>query len=490
MRSNAAVARRDWVVLAVGSCLLAASAIAIGCSRLVPSEPPPVVKVMVIQPRPVSLYADFVGQVSAYQEVELRSMVGGILKKCLFRDGETVKKGQLLYVIDNRPYLAALDDAKAQLAQSEASLLKAEMDVERYTPLFAENAIPKQTLDNAVAQQKASRAEVDSRRAAVRQAELNLEDCTIEAPLTGQIGLHKVDVGGLVTAGTTVLATLSLDNPAYAYFSISEQDYIRLYEHALKTQKKHHDVGSGPPDTADQLEAPGARLFLSGDLLYPEPGQVDYLDRAVSPSTGTLTVRALFANPSGLLKPGLYVKVRLVEKQQEQAILVPQKAVQEVLGQYFLAVVGQGDLVENRPVKLGVRQGPDWLVKSGVNAGERIVVEGLLKARPGSAVKPVVVTVEELAKEADANRPGPAGCAVGGAAMSQFFIDRPIFAIVVALVITLAGPSPASTCPSPNTQTSRCPRSTCRPTTWARARTWWSRPWPSPSSRPSTALTA
>lgn len=384
--------------------LMTALVVLSGCRREAPGEALPEVKVLEVRPRAVTLYADFVGQVQAYQQVDLRSKVSGILEKRLFNDGEVVRKGQLLYEIDDRPYLAALDDAKAELAQAEASLLKADMDVERYAPLYAENAIPKQTLDNAAAQQQVSRAEVDSRRASVRQAELNLADCTIEAPLTGQIGLHQVDVGTLVSAGTTLLATLSLNDPAYAFFSISELDYLRLYEHALATQRKPpaRDAGNDPEV---RFEAPTAKLLLAGDQLYPEDGRVDFMDRAVSPTTGTITVRALFPNPSGVLKPGLYVKVRLIEKVEEQATLVPQKAVQEVLGQYFLAVVGQGDVVESRPVKLGVRQGRDWLVKSGVKAGERIVVEGLLKAHPGTAVKPTLVTEADLKQDTGPDAP-------------------------------------------------------------------------------------
>lgn len=378
--------------------LLAAAVLGAGCARRQAPPQPPAVKVLVLKPRATTLYVEFVGQVEAYQQVDIRSKVGGIVEKRAFQDGEWVTKGQLLYVIDRRPYVAALEDAKAQLAQSEANLLKADMDVERYTPLNAENAIPKQALDNALAQQKVGRAEVAARQAAVRQAELNLEDCSITAPFAGQIGLHQIDEGGLAAAGTTLLATLSLNDPAYAYFSISEQDYLGLYNHVLKAQRRHPESAKGPIQPVERLEAPGARLLLANDQLYPEPGQVDFMDRAVSPQTGTLTVRALFPNPEGMLRPGLYVKVRLIDKQVEEAMLVPQRAVQEVLGQYYLAVVGAGDVVESRAVKLGVRQGPDWLVKGGVVAGERIVVEGLLKARPGKTVKPEVVTEEDLAK--------------------------------------------------------------------------------------------
>lgn len=382
------------ILLRLPSALAGAALIAsLACGRQQAPPAPPEVQVMVIEQRPTTLYADFVGEMAAFKEVELRSKVGGIVEKRLFKDGDIVKEGQLLYVIDQRPYVAALDDTKAELAQAEANLLKADQDVERYGPLVAENAVPKQTLDNAAAQQTVSRGQVEARRASVRQAELNLADCTIESPLTGQIGLHQVDEGALVTIGSTLLATLSVSNPVYAYFSISEQEYLALVDHLIKVGLRAPEPDTtGRVDAASRIEAPGAQLLLSNDHMYDQKGQVDFLDRVVSPTTGTLTARAVFPNPRAILKPGMYVKVRLVDKEESNAILVPQKAVQETLGHYTLAVVGPGDVVEQRPVKMGVRQGPNWIVKSGVNPGERIIVEGLLKARAGAAVKPTMVT--------------------------------------------------------------------------------------------------
>jgi membrane fusion protein, multidrug efflux system len=385
--------------------LLAALALAAACRRAPAPQEPPAVQVMVVERRPATLFADFVGQVSAFKEVELRSKVSGIVEKRLFKDGDVVREGQLLYVVDQRPYVAALDDAKAQLAQAEANLLKADQDVERYAPLVAENAVPKQTLDNATAQQRVAKGQVEARRASLRQAQLNLEDCTIESPLTGQIGLHQVDEGALVTSGSTLLATLSVNDPVYAYFSISEQEYLSLVDHLLKMEQRAGGPASAPIDAATRLEAPGAQLLLSNDQVYDEKGQVDFLDRAVSPTTGTLTARAVFPNPRTVLKPGMYVKVRLADKSETDAILVPQKAVQETLGHYALAVVGAGDTVELRPVKLGARQGPNWLVKSGVNPGERIVVEGLLKARQGVVVKPILVAGAQVPDDGSSAAP-------------------------------------------------------------------------------------
>ncbi len=386
--------------------LLVALALAASCRKAPPAPEPPGVQVMVVERRPAVLFADFVGQVGAFKEVELRSKVSGIVEKRLFKDGDLVTEGQLLYVIDQRPYVASLDDAKAELAQAEANLLKADQDVERYGPLVAENAVPKQTLDNATAQQRVAKGQVEARRAALRQAQLNFEDCTIESPLTGQIGLHQVDEGALVTSGSTLLATLSVNDPVYAYFSISEQEYLALVDHLLKAEHKDGGPGTAPLDAATRLEAPGAQLLLSNDEVYGPKGQVDFLDRAVSPTTGTITARAVFPNTRSVLKPGMYVKVRLVDKSETDAILVPQKAVQETLGRYALAVVGAGDVVELRPVKLGARQGPNWLVKSGVNPGERIVVEGLLKARQGAVVKPTLVAAS--APQADGSSAEPA----------------------------------------------------------------------------------
>jgi|WetSurMetagenome_2_1015567.scaffolds.fasta_scaffold124317_1 membrane fusion protein, multidrug efflux system len=385
--------------------VFAALAAAASCRRAPAPQVPPGVQVMVVERRPATLFADFVGQVSAFKEVELRSKVSGIVEKRLFKDGDVVKEGQLLYVIDQRPYVAALDDAKAQLAQAEANLLKADQDVERYAPLVAENAVPKQTLDNATSQQSVAKGQVEARRASLRQAQLNLEDCTIESPLTGQIGLHQVDEGALVTSGSTLLATLSVNDPVYAYFSISEQEYLALVDHLLKSERKDGVAGTGPLDAATRIEAPGAQLLLSNDQVYGEKGQVDFLDRAVSPTTGTLTARAVFPNPRTVLKPGMYVKVRLVDTSETEAVLVPQKAVQETLGHYALAVVGAGDVVELRPVKLGARQGSNWLVKSGVNPGERIVVEGLLKARQGAVVKPTLVAAAQAPDDGSSSAP-------------------------------------------------------------------------------------
>jgi membrane fusion protein (multidrug efflux system) len=380
-----------------------------GCKKAPASPEAPGVQVMIIERRPTTLFADFVGQVSAFKEVELRPKVSGIVEERLFKDGDMVKEGQLLYVIDRRPYAAALDDAKAELAQAEANLLKADQDVERYTPLVAENAVPKQTLDNAVAQQRVAQGQVAARRAALRQSELNLEDCTIEAPLTGQIGLHQVDEGALATSGSTLLATLSVNDPIYAYFSISEQEYLALVDYLLRNEQKDGARPTGRLDAATGIEAPGAQLLLANDEVYGQSGQVDFLDRAVSPTTGTLTARAVFPNPRAMLKPGMYVKVRLQDQSQPEAILVPQKAVQETLGHYALAVVGPGDVVEIRPVQMGARQGPSWLVKSGVKPGERIVVEGLLKARQGTVVRPTLVASPPVARDDDPAAPAHGG---------------------------------------------------------------------------------
>ena len=378
---------RVWVLALLASSVLLFS----GCKDRGKEEPPPRVLVMVVSQKTVPVSTEFVGQVAAYLTVELRAKVSGILDHKAFQPGAMVKKGDRLFQIDPRPYEAALDDAKANLADAQADLLKAQQDVERYTPLQAENAIPKQTLDNAVAALAQAKAQVDARRAAVQQAELDLENCTILSPLNGQIGLSDLDEGSLVQVGTTLLATVSQNDPAYVYFAISERDYLFLMDKYLK------DKAEG---RVDDSRSRGVQLILTDGRLFPTKGMVDFADRAIQPQTGTLTFRALFDNPNGLLMPGMYGRIHAVYEERKDSILVPQKAIQETLGKYFVVVVGEKDVAESRPVKVGPRVGTSWIVEEGLKAGERIVVEGLLKARPGSPVTPELVTEEQLSAQA------------------------------------------------------------------------------------------
>lgn len=371
----------------VGLTLLVLTALvgASACPK-VPSLPPPTVKAWTVVQRTTPVSTTLVGQVAAYLEVELRAKVGGILEKRLFEPGAMVRKGQPLFVIDRRPYQASLDNAVANLAKAESALLEANQNVDRYRPLLDQSAIPKQTFDTADSQAKQAAAMVEAAKAAVEQARLNLDNATIESPLDGQIGKAEIDVGGLVQQGQTVLAKLSQNHPAYVYFSISEREFLFIAERELARAKTL---------SAQSREYP-VRLILADGTQFAHEGKLDFADRAVTPQTGTLTLRALFPNPDQLLRPGMYGKVVLVYDTRENAVLVPQKAVKEVLGKYFVVVVGAGNLPEDRAVRMGPRVGEWWIVNEGLAAGERIVVEGIQKVKAGTTLNIETLTDEAL----------------------------------------------------------------------------------------------
>ncbi len=336
--------------------------------------PPPDVIVQTITPHNTPLSVEIVSEIKAFREVELRPRVSGLIIKQSFLPGQKVKEGDLLFSIDPRAYDEAVIDAQAKLAEAEAILARARQDVSRYIPLLPDNAIPRQTYDQAVAFEQQNVAIVQARRASLEKTRLDRSFAEVRSPVSGQIGLQKVEVGALATAGQSVLATVSTLDPVVAYFSIAELDYLHY-------QKKFHKSGQSPDSPIE--------LILADNSVYSEKGRADFVDRALNPATGTLTLRAVFPNPNGLLRPGMNTRVRIVYEVAQNALLIPQKAVTEMLGKQFATVVIAGDKVEQRPITTGNRIGDMWLVESGLQAGERIVVEGLQKARPGSIVKPV-----------------------------------------------------------------------------------------------------
>ena len=343
-----------------------------------PPPPPPEVVVQVVSQQTTPLKVDIVAEVKAYREVELRPRVTGLVTKLSFQPGQRVKEGDLLMQIDPRPYDEQVTDAQAKLAESEAQLARARQDVARYEPLLPDNAIPRQTYDQAVAQEKSNAAVVTARRASLETAKLSRSYAEVRSPITGRIGLQKVELGALATAGQTVLATVSTLDPMVVYFSVPEIAYLE-YARRLAALQKAGKAGTEPP----------VDLILADGSTYRQRGKFDFADRALDASTGTLTVRAVFANPDDLLRPGMNVRVRFVSEVAENAILIPQRAVTEMLGKRFASVVGEGNKVEQRPITTGARIGELWLVQSGLNAGERVVVDGLQKARPGVVVRPV-----------------------------------------------------------------------------------------------------
>lgn len=348
------------------------------------------VKAVTVEPSSTVTYADKVGEVRGSQEVDLRARVGGILLQTHFDDGALVEKGQLLFSIDAREFRAQVASAEARVAAAEANFYRARQDVARYEPLLADEAISRQVYDNAVAAARQAKAEVDASRAALQEAQLGLDYAEVRAPLHGRIGVAQVFPGGLVTAGQTVLATLSSDDPAWVYFTISEAELLE-YER----QNDGRAIQADDP----RLQV---RLVLSDGSMYPLPGRINFGDRALDPTTGTYRLRAEFANPGHKLLPGLFARVRATGRELRDALIVPDRAVQEQLGRYFLTVVGPGDKAELRPVTLGPRFGNRQVITSGLQPGDRVVAEGIQKARPGAQLKVVPVTLEDFDRPAAA----------------------------------------------------------------------------------------
>lgn len=378
-------------LIAQGS-LLAIAVFLARCSEEAPPPPPPPppeVNVATVLQKDVPIYVEAVGQTQGSTEIEVRAQVEGILQTVDFKEGSQVTKGQLLYTIDPRELEANVAQANGALAQAQAQFSKAHGDVVRYEPLVAKNAIPKQDYDNAVEAQKAAAAQVDAAKAAVDRATVNLSYAKVEAPDSGLVGKTEVHPGTLVGKGeNTLLTRISQIESIHVRFTIPEKDYL-YYGRKRAEERAKGEVAPIPFE-----------LWLADGSKHPEPGALTFVDRNVDPKTGTILLEAAFPNPGGLVRPGSFAKIRAVVEQKKGAILVPQRAVAEMQGIFNVAVVGKDDVVELRSVKAGERVGSLWIIESGLNPGDRVVVEGVQKARPGEKVKPVVVTIEDNATPA------------------------------------------------------------------------------------------
>lgn len=374
------------------------------CSKPAPPAPPPpvvAVKAMPVIERTTDIANEYVGEVRGSEEVEVRSRVTGVMMSKHFVDGSIVKKGALLFRVDDREFRVQLAQAQAQVAEAETMLQKAREDVARYAPLVKTQAIARQIYDNALAAEKQAAARVEAVKAGISAANLAIEYATVTAPITGRIGEALLMPGGLVAAGNTVLAKISQDNPAWVYFSVAEAQLLEFTRRF-----------AAPVDRAAALERlKRVTLTLADGSEYPLPGTINFGDRAIDPKTGSYTLRAQFDNTGGLLRPGLYGRIKLISDRVEKALLVPDRAVQEQLGQYFVTVVGAGEKAELRPVKLGARTASYVIVTSGLKAGDRVVVEGTLKARPGTTLQVSPITEAELADTTAAAAAPAAGAA-------------------------------------------------------------------------------
>jgi membrane fusion protein, multidrug efflux system len=347
---------------------------------------PTTVSVAQVTQRDVPIHGEFVGQTTAANTVEIRSQVSGFLQEIAFTEGAIVKKGQLLFRIDPRSFQAAQQQARAALAQRQAALEKARRDVSRYRPLVEKHAISGEQLDTALAQEEQERANVEAARAQVQQADLNLSYTRISAPLTGRIGAAQVKMGALVQAGSTLLDTMYSVDPIYVTFSVSEQRH-------LEYQRRVREHPSEPPPL---------QLILSDGSTYPSSGKINFVSPQVNPATGTLAIRGEFPNPDGLLRPGLFVRVRVLLEERKNATVVPQQALQETQGVKSVLVVGDDSKVAMRTVQVSGTADDFAVIDSGLKPGERVIVEGAQKVRPG-----MQVAVQQSAPSA-AGQPQPA----------------------------------------------------------------------------------
>jgi len=367
-----------YLALALGFFFLAACGSQDSARDQQKSLPPPAVVVAPVLQKTVPIYGEYVGRTEARETVEIRARVGGYLEKIFFKEGAKVKAGQPLFLIDQRPYKAALQDAQGQLAQAQAALEKAEKDVERLGPLVAADAAPEQDLDKAEAEKQYSRASVVKAKAAIDKAELDMKFTEIRAPITGIIGKEDVTTGNLVTKDQTLLTTLSSRDPMRVVFSLSENDYLLLARRYAKETRG---------GTVNKSEA-YFELIMADNSIYPFKGRLSFVDRALDPTTGTLNIYVSFPNPDGILRPGLFGRIRVPLREEVDALLVPQRAIQEMQGVQTVLVVGPENKVALHTVTLGPRYEDYFIITKGVKAGELIVVEGLQKAIPGQKVTP------------------------------------------------------------------------------------------------------
>lgn len=373
-------ARRAGLVLAI------AAALPVSCGKKpAPPPPPPQVEVATVLQRDVPVTQEWIGTLDGYVNAEIRPQVTGTVIRQVYREGAFVHRGETLFLIDARQFQAALDQARGGLAQNEAALAKARLDVARFTPLVAQKAASQQELDNAISAERQAQANVASARAAVEQAQLNLTWTNVVSPIDGIAGIAKAQVGNLVN-GQTVMTTVSVVDPIKVYFSPSEQEYMAW------TQSRGSLFG---PDARSRENNKGTlQLILSDGTVYPQRGDPLLEDRNVDVKTGTITVAGVFPNPSRLLRPGQYAKVRAVTRINKGALLVPQRAVTELQGSYQVAVVGAGDKVEMRTVQTGDRIGSLWVISRGLAPAERVVVAGLQKVKAGMTVNPQPAPLE------------------------------------------------------------------------------------------------
>jgi len=378
------VHKKGYTPLAWIVALLALAILPEGCGRGSAQQtgPPPVPEVatVTIEAQQVELTTELPGRTSPYLVAEIRPQVNGIIKKRLFREGSDVKAGQLLYQIDPSPFQVALDSAKASLSKAQANLPSVRLKAQRYQELLAEKAVSRQDTDDAAAAMEQAKAEIEYWKAAVEAARISLGYTRVTAPISGRIGKSSVTDGALVTAyQPATLATIQQLDPIYVDVTQSSAELLRL--------KRNLEAGKL---TADGKNGRKVCILLEDGNLCPQPGTLQFRDVTVDQATGSFTLRIVVPNPNHLLLPGMFVRAAVQEGIATQAILVPQQGVsRNPKGEPVALVVDEGGKVQQRMLKLNRAIGDQWLVSSGLSAGDRVIVEGMLNIRPGATVKAV-----------------------------------------------------------------------------------------------------
>ena len=335
------------------------------------------VKAMQVTAKDTPITYEFVGEVEARETAQIKAKVAGNIIEKFVTGGATVQQGQPLFRLEARQYETTVLSNDAAVAESEASLSQIRRDVIRYKQLAAHGAIAQQILDNALAQEQQAVAKVDANRAKAQQARLDLRDTLVVSPINGRIDVKDISVGNYVKAGETVLATVSSVDRVRVKFNMNENEYLKLFARSQ---------GIGSMEPGRQI-----RIKLSDGSEYPLPGEIEQVDSGMSNGNGAMTLKAVFDNPQKMLLPGMFARVQASGEIRKNAIVIPQRAVQELLGKSFVTVVAEGDKAEQRPVKMGPRIGANWVVEDGLKPGERVVIEGAMKARPGTPVKVTII---------------------------------------------------------------------------------------------------
>ena len=367
----------------ISSAAIVAALLLSACGKQAPPpRPAPQVGVITVQMQPVTLTTELPGRTSPFESSEVRPQVDGIITKRLFQEGETVHAGQVLYQIDPAPYAAAAANARAALTRAQANIASTSALAQRYGDLVKINAIARQDYENAVAAANQVKADVAAQKAALQSAEISLRRTAIKAPISGRIGASTFTVGALVTAAQAQpLTTIQRLDPIYVDINQSSVDLLKLRKQLLAGQ-----VSRGGAATR-------VGLTLEDGSDYGREGKFQFSDVTVAQDTGTVTIRAIFPNPQGLLLPGMYVRAHLIEGTQAQGILAPQQAIsRDEKGNPQAYVVGAGDKLEIRPLTVSRAIGNAWLVTSGLKPGDRLVMDGTMMLQPGMPVQPVAWT--------------------------------------------------------------------------------------------------